>query len=178
MNKPVITEENMLDILHNLYEKSMIGIPGSKNCSAVAEEYLNKHPDNKIAADKFINNQILKCSMSGFITSLGGIITLPVAVPANVVSVLYVQIRMIATLAVMGGYNLNDDAVQTAVYACLVGTSVADTCKSAGIKIANKTTTALLKKLPGTVCAKVNKIVGFKLLTKFGEKKRCFVVHL
>lgn len=108
--------------------------------------------------------------MSGFITNLGGLITLPVAIPANMSSVLYIQIRMIAAIAFMAGYDISNDEVQTLVYACLTGASIAEICKSAGVQIANKATINLVKKIPGTATAKINRIIGFKLITKFGEK--------
>ena len=117
-----------------------------------------------------MDNQVKKCVASGFVTGLGGLITLPVTIPANIASVIYIQMRMIATLAVMGGYDLHDDEVQTLVYLCLVKTSITDVCKSAGVSVANKVTRNLLKKLPGTVLTKINQKVGFRLVTKFGEK--------
>ena len=121
-------------------------------------------------ARELIKQQLLKCSASGFITGFGGLLTLPVTVPANVASVLYVQMRMIAALAAIGGYDVHSDEVQTLVYLCLVGSSLTDVVKSTGIKIANKVTTNMLKKLPGAVLTKINQKVGFRLLTKFGTK--------
>lgn len=170
MTKQLITQEQMMELLDKCYEAAMNGIPGSKSCEELAADYLDKYKDPKTAAKKCIDTQITKCTTSGFITSLGGIITLPVAIPANVASVLYVQIRMIGALAVMGGYGLQNDEVQTMVYLCLVKCSVADICKSAGVQITNKVTVNMLKKLPGTVLTKINQKVGFRLFTKFGEK--------
>ena len=46
---------------------------------------------------------------------------------------------------------------------CLVGSSQTDVVKSTGIKIANKVTTNMLKKLPGAVLTKINQKVGFRL---------------
>lgn len=165
-----ISHEQMMTLLETGYKKAIEGLPGSLNCQQLAEEYLAKYPTKQIAAQKLIENQIAKCTTSGFITGLGGAITLPVAVPANVASVLYVQMRMIAGIAAIGGYDVNSDEVQTLVYVCLAGTSIADICKSTGIKIGNKVTMNLLKKLPATVLTKINHKIGFKLLTKFGEK--------
>lgn len=170
MAKQLITQEQMMELLDKCYSGAINGLPGSKSCEVLATEYLSKYADSKVAAKKFIDNQIAKCTTSGFVTGLGGLITLPVTIPANVASVLYVQMRMIASLAVMGGYNLTDDEVQTLVYLCLVKTSIADVCKSAGVQVANKVTLNLLKKLPGTVLTKINQKVGFRLVTKFGEK--------
>lgn len=167
---PQITEEDMMELLDKSYEGAMNGIPGTKNCYEVAQEYFEKYKDPKTAADKFIDWQVAKCATSGFITSLGGILTLPVAIPANLASVIYIQMRMIGTLAVLGGYDLKDDEVQTLVYICLVNSSVTEICKKTGVTVANKVTLAMLKKLPGTVLTKINQKVGFRLLTKFGEK--------
>lgn len=160
----------MMELLDNCYSKALEGLPGSKSCEELATEYLNKYGNPKTAAKKLIDTQIAKCTTSGFLTSLGGLLTLPVAVPANVASVLYVQMRMIASLAIIGGYDLKDDEVQTLVYLCLVKSSVTDVCKSAGVQITSKVTMNLLKKLPGTVLTKINQKVGFRLVTKFGEK--------
>lgn len=170
MGKQLITHEQMMDVLDKCYNQAIAGIPGSKSCDDLASEYLSKYSDPHIAAKKFIGAQIAKCTTSGFITSLGGLITLPVAIPANIASVLYVQMRMIASLAAIGGQNINSDEVQTLVYVCLAGTSITDICKSAGVQIANKLTVSALKKLPGTVLTKINQAVGFRLVTKFGTK--------
>lgn len=170
MEKQAFSQEQMMDLLDKCYSVAVNGLPGSKSCEKLAEEYLNKYQDRELAAKKMIDVQVAKCTTSGFVTSLGGLITLPVAIPANVASVLYVQIRMIGTLAVMGGYDLNDDEVQTLVYLSLVKSTITDVCKTAGVKITNKVTMNLLRKLPGTVLTKINQKVGFRLVTKFGEK--------
>lgn len=170
MAKEIISQEQMMELLDKCYMGAIQGLPNSKPCQELALEYLNKYGDAKVAAKKMIDSQIAKCTTSGFVTGLGGILTLPVAIPANVASVMYVQMRMIATLAILGGYDLHDDEVQTLAYLCLVKSSVTDICKSAGIQVANKVTLNLLKKLPGTVLTKINQKVGFRLVTKFGEK--------
>ena len=95
---------------------------------------------------------------------------MPVTIPANITSVILVQMRMIATIAYMRGYDLKSDQVQTFVYASLTGTSVADIAKKAGIIIANKMATGVIKKIPGKVLTKINQAVGFRLVTKFGTK--------
>ena len=70
----------------------------------------------------------------------------------------------------MGGYDTNSDQVQTLVYACLAGISIDQIIKQAGIKFGTRFTTAMVKKIPGTVLTKINQKVGFRFLTKFGEK--------
>ena len=166
----IITQEQIMDVMSKCYQAALDGLPGSKSCEELAQEYMDRYKASTIAAKELIKQQLLKCSVSGFITGFGGLLTLPVTVPANVVSVLYVQMRMIAALAAIGGYDVHSDEVQTLVYLCLVGSSLTDVVKSTGIKIANKVTTNMLKKLPGAVLTKINQKVGFRLLTKFGTK--------
>jgi hypothetical protein len=117
-----------------------------------------------------IKNQIIKCTTSGFLTGFGGIVTLPITLPANIGSVLYVQMRMIACTAYMAGLELNNDQTQTFVYACLAGVAVNELIKQAGIKFGIKLTTSLIKKIPGKVLTKINQKVGFRFITKFGTK--------
>ena len=88
-----------------------------------------------------------------------GIITLPVAIPANISSVWYVQMRMIATLAYIGGYDIHSDQVQTLTYVCLTGSGAADILKTAGINFAEQFSKAAIKKIPGEVCYAINRKV-------------------
>jgi len=43
-----------------------------------------------------------------------------------VTGVLYIQLRMIAAIAFMGGFEIQSDQVQTIAYACLTGSAVSD----------------------------------------------------
>ena len=169
--KKLITQEDVLALLGKLYEKSVDGIPKvSKPIEELAAEYLEKSDDVQKAAKSFNKYQIAKCTTSGFLTSFGGVLTLPVTIPANIGSVLYVQMRMIACLAYMGGYDVNSDQVQTLVYACLAGVSVDQIVKRVAIEFGEKFGKALVDKIPGKTLTAINKKVGFRFLTKWGEK--------
>ena len=104
------------------------------------------------------------------LTGLGGLITLPATITADIGSSMYVQIRMIAAIAVMGGYSLQDDVVKSMVFATLLKVEVGNLLKQVGVKTANRASLQLLKKLPGTVLTKINQKLGFRFLTKFGQK--------
>ena len=166
-----IKSDEVIKILDKLYEQTKNGIAKvSPPVSELADDYLEKNSSVETAAKKFIAFQLAKCTTSGFVTGLGGLITLPVAIPANVSSVMYVQMRMIACLAYMGGFDTNSDQVQTLVYACLAGISVDQILKQTGIKFGNKLAISLVKKIPGEVLTKINQKVGFRFVTKFGTK--------
>ena len=126
--------------------------------------------DRDIAVKTMVTNQIAMCTTSGFLTSLGGLITLPVALPANLATVWYMQIRMIGAIAVMYGFDPFDDSVRTLVYLCLTGTSISKICRDAGVQFGNKLTLTLVKKIPGAMLTKINQAVGFRFLTRAGSK--------
>lgn len=169
--KQLITQEDMVKILDGVYENVLNGLgKASPSVKDFADDYLGKDKEPNIAAKKMINNQIIKCTTSGFITGFGGLITLPITIPANISSVLYVQMRMIACTAYMAGYDLKSDQVQTLVYACLAGVSVSEVVKQTGVKIGVKMATSAIKKIPGKTLTKINQKVGFRFVTKFGEK--------
>ena len=171
MEKQKITQEDIMKLLDSCYEKCLNGIPVvSPSVEDMANDYLKKHETKQKACKAMLKNQITKCTTSGVVTGLGGFITMPVAIPANIGSVIYVQMRMIACTAYMAGYELNSDQTQTFVYACLVGVAVNSLVKQAGIKFGVKFANVVIKKIPGKVLTKINQKVGFRFITKFGSK--------
>lgn len=169
--KQLITQEEVMNLLDTCYEKCLNGLPKvSPSVENMANEYLQKYSTKEEACKAMFRNQVTKCATSGFITGFGGIITMPVAIPANVGSVLYVQMRMIACAAHMAGYDLKCDSTQTFVYACLAGVAVNELIKQAGVKFGIKLANGLIKKIPGKVLTKINQKVGFRFITKFGTK--------
>ena len=171
LKKELLSQEDIMKILDTCYEKTMNGIPKlSSAVEEVAIEYMDKYSTKEEACKAMIKNQIFKCTTSGFLTGFGGAITLPVTLPANITSVLYVQMRMIACVAYISGLDLKDDRTQTFIYACLAGVSVNNLLKHAGIQFGVKLANGLIKKIPGKVLTKINQKVGFRFITKFGTK--------
>lgn len=166
----LISQEKMMSVLDWAYDASINGLPKMGSAEELANDYLNKSNSVESAIDSLVTWQIGKCTTSGFLTGLGGIITLPVAIPANISSVIYVQMRMIAAIAYMTGYDIRDDKVKSLVYMCLCGNAAKDIAKQAGIKIGSKITENMIKQIPGKVLVSINQKVGFRLVTKFGEK--------
>lgn len=169
--KTVIAQEDVMKILDSCYEKCLNGIlKVSPSVEEMANDYLKKYKTKEEACKAMIRNQITKCATSGFITGFGGFITMPVTLPANITSVIYVQMRMIACTSYMAGFDLDSDQTQTLVYACLAGVAVNNVIKQAGIKFGVKFANGLIKKIPGKVLIKINQKVGFRFATKFGTK--------
>lgn len=165
-----INEGNIQKVLDWTYEKVLVGIPGTASVYELSNSYLSKHPTKDKAIDSLIRWQQGKTGVNGFAAGLGGIAVMPVAIPTNLFSVMYVQIRMIAAIAHIRGYDLKDDQVQTFVFACLTGQSAAEVIKQNGIVIAAKIGKVQVSRIPGEVIKQINQKVGFRLVTKAGEK--------
>ncbi len=170
MEQSYLNESKIMQILDWCYDKVINGLPGIETVEELAEKYLNKSSSIEEAIDNFINWQQAKCGTSGFLTGLGGLIVLPVTLPANITSVIYIQMRMIATIAKMKGYDLTDNQVKTLVYVSLTGQAAVEILKQAGIKVGSKMSIVLIKRMPIEIIKEINKKVGFRLITKFGEK--------
>ena len=168
--KTTVTEEQMAEILNTLYIKSVNGIPKvSLPVDDLVADYIKKNPSGEEAAKSLINNSTVKCGTSGFITGFGGFATMIATLPANITSVMYVQLRMCCAIAKMAGYDIHSDQVQTLIYACLTGSAMSDILKQAGIKFGQKFGVAMVKKIPGKTITAINQKVGFRFVTKFGE---------
>lgn len=131
-----LNEHNAINVLDKIYELAVNGKGPICPVEDLAKDYLLGLDPQRIAASNdcelsdaikraiksMQNKQIAKCTASGFVTGFGGLITLPVTIPANISSVLYVQMRMIACTAYMAGYDIHSDQVKT-LRACLVSIS-------------------------------------------------------
>ena len=73
-------------------------------------------------------------------------------------------------IAYINGYDIHSDQVRILAYTCLTGSSATNILKNVGIKIGEKAAVNALKKIPGAILVKINQQVGFRLVTKFGQK--------
>lgn len=159
-----------MQVLEWSYEKAINGVAGLDSASELAQSYMQSDKDRSGQANSLIRWQNTKAGTSGFLSGLGGILTMPVTIPANVASVIFVQMRMIAAIAHIGGHDIRDDRVKALVYACLTGNAAKDILKDIGIVAGTKFTTSAIKKISGETIKIINQKVGFRLVTKFGEK--------
>ena len=152
------------------YKQALSGHGSIDGAIELAESYQGRHGSPRKDANALIRWQTAKAAGLGFVTGIPGLSAMPVALPANATSMLFIQIRMIAALAHLGGYDLNDDRVKTVCFACLCGNVARTILRETGIEIGKKMAVSALRRLPGKTFVEINKKVGFRLLTKFGEK--------
>src|SRR3712207_2697105 len=109
-------------VLRRVLELAIDGygkLPGAK--ASAARQLQRNAGSVDQAIDALIEFHVRLASAQGFVTNLGGAAALPVAVPANLTGVAVVQVRMIAAIAHLRGYDLDDNRVRTALVMCLLG---------------------------------------------------------
>lgn len=164
-----LNESAIMQALDWAYDKSVNGIPGLDSAQEMAADYLKGDDSLVDKVNALIRWQNTKAGTSGFLSGLGGVVLMPVTIPANISSVMYVQVRMIAAIAHMGKHDLKDDRVKALVYTCLCGNAAKDIAKEIGIKIGTKLTQQAIKNISAQTITKINQAVAFRLLTKFGQ---------
>jgi hypothetical protein len=123
------------------------------------------------AVKKVVRNHVVKGAVGGFVTSVGGFVTMPVALPANVVEFYVGATRMVATIATLRGYDVDDPQVRTAVLLTLVGSEADEVLTKAGLTGTGGKVVGLVgQQLPPAALLILNKAIGFRLLRGFGEK--------
>jgi len=137
----------------------------------------------KVAQDHFregksteeIINSIIKWRTAygigtGFVTGVGGIPAMPIAIPAGLVASYALGANTAAAVAHVRGYEINTDQVRTLILLCLMAESAEMILKNIGISVGTKVSRNLLQQISGKVMIEINKRAGFRLITKAGEK--------
>ncbi len=109
------------NVLRQLLEAAINGVgrvPGAKSTAANA---LVKRGAVEPAIDSLVGLHVRMATTQGVITNLGGLWTAPLLLPANIASLAIVQIRLVASVAHLRGYDVDEPRVRTAMALCLLG---------------------------------------------------------
>lgn len=164
-----LTQHTLKQTLDWTYDKAVNGLVGLDSAADLARDYMKQKGSRRDQARNLIRWQSLKAATSGFLTGLGGVITMPVAIPASLTSVMFIQVRMVAALAVMGGHDIHDDRVKALVYICLAGNSATKPVKEVASLIGRALTEQGIGRISSSTINTINQAIGFRLLTKFGQ---------
>ena len=103
-------------------DRAIRGVGPLPPAAAAADEQLREqHGDVDLGVHEVIENHVRYAGAQGFLTNIGGVVTAAVTIPANITGLALVQCRMIAGIAHLRGYDLEDPRVRTAILLCLLG---------------------------------------------------------
>lgn len=121
-----------------LYDKAVCGIAGIESAETLAKRYLDDAKgDVALAARNLIHWESIKAGSSGFLSGIGGVIALPVTLPLNVTSVLFIQTRLVAALACLGRHRLSDERIRALAGLCLCGNAAKALLQDLALQAAN-----------------------------------------
>lgn len=122
-------------------------------------------------AHKILSRKAMKNGLVGAVAGLGGLITLPVSVPADLIFSWRIQASMAFSIAYVYGHTKDTTDLKTDLYLILAGDSAKEALKRFGIEISKSVTKkAVQKYITKDVRLKIWRIIGKKIITKAGEK--------
>lgn len=164
---PAVTSGAVRDVL----ERAIDGIGPIPSAARSADTALRRAGGNiDMAIDSLIKSHIKMAGAQGFVTNLGGLLTMAVTVPANIAAVSLLQCHLSATILHLRGYDLASPSVRDAVLVCLLDDDARKALsKSTGLTMS---AAALATAVPDpAVQAQMGKAVTGQLLAMSGGKQ-------
>lgn len=122
--------KTMMQIYDTLVEGNM---PGMQSASEMGDEWRRKVKGSlRDRVDALIRAQNFKSGAQGFLTSLGGLPFLPATIPANIIALMYLWVRMSAAIAHIGGEDIRSDETKALVFLTLLGGDMPEVDRAGG----------------------------------------------
>jgi hypothetical protein len=157
--------------IQQVLDLGLDGVGPYDSAAEVAERARAATPSADAAIKKVMRRHVAGGSVGGFATGVGGFVTMPVALPANVVEFYVQATRMVGAIATLRGYDVRDPRIRSAILLTLIGSHADDVLAKAGLTTGGGRMAALAsRQLPPSTLFILNKAVGFRLLRGLGEK--------
>jgi uncharacterized protein (DUF697 family) len=101
--------------------RAIDGVQGFPGARETARKHLLASGDTEQAVKAVIEQHVRLAGIGGFVTQVGGVMALPVTLPANVAGLGAIQLRMAAAIAHLRGHDLAAPRVRIAAMATLLG---------------------------------------------------------
>lgn len=127
--------------------------------------------DREAAIRRVVRESVTASGAQGFVTGVGGLVTLPVTLPANLAGSLVINARMVGTIAHLRGYQLSDPHTQAMITLVAAGSSAQSALSAFGVTLGQQAAMQAIKLLPLSVVNQINKKAGFYLVAKYGSQR-------
>lgn len=169
-NEPV-SDNAVSRMVQLLLDVGIDGVGPLKSAREIADDAVRQSRTADAAVAKVARNHVAKGAAGGFVTSVGGFVTMPVALPANVAEFYLLATRMVAAIAHLRGYDIDEPRVRTAILLTLVGSDADEVLAKAGLASGGGKMVHLVSgQLPPAGLLILNKAIAFRLLRGVGEK--------
>lgn len=110
--------------LDPLYDVAIEGLPLLGTPDETASRFLARSGSLEARAESMSATHLALCASTGFVCGLGGFLTLPITLPANVAGVAIIQLHLCASTALLSGLDPRAPEVRSRCVACLTGATV------------------------------------------------------
>ncbi len=115
---PGLTQSFVREALH----RAIVGVGPLPPAAEAAQKQLDEqHGNVDKAIRELIENHVAYASVEGLATNFGGLITAAVVAPASITGLALIQCRLVAGIAHLRGYDLDDPRVHNAILVCILG---------------------------------------------------------
>ena len=115
---PGLTTSFVREALH----RAIAGVGPLPAASKAADAQLREQQgDVEKAVHEVIENHVRYAAAQGFLTNVGGLVTVALTIPTNITGLALVQCRMVAGIAHLRGYDLDDPRVRNAILVSVLG---------------------------------------------------------
>lgn len=157
-------------LVGKLMDFGIDGLGPLDSVAKVVDEAKADKGEGEKAIDSIVRSHIKMGAAGGFVTGVGGLFTMTVSLPANIVGFYVLATRMVGSIAKIRGYDLDKPEVRTAVLLTLVGADSQDLLAKAGVTGGGRLAQVAIQRLPKAAVMVINKGVGFRLATQLGSK--------
>ena len=165
-------QSKALVLVNWITDHAIHGMGPLMSAAKLAEEYRGdpSYTDDATRIKSLIRWESSKSFGTGFVTGLGRLATLPAAIPASLGAGWIVQARLAAAIARIHGHDIEEDRVRTLVLLSLLGNAAKDELKWVGIRLSNQLAAHAIRQISGRLLVEINRRVGFRLISKAGER--------
>lgn len=118
-----------------------------------------------------IRESVAAAGATGFVTGLGGLMTLPVTLPTSALGNLAINALMVGAIAHLRGYEVTDPHTHTVILATVAGSSMQLAVSGTGVEIGKRLAKEAIKAIPAQALKRINARVGFFLIAKYGTQR-------
>lgn len=136
-------------------------------------EHRLRHAEGDVesAIRRIVRETITTTGTAGFVTGVGGFATMALTLPANIAGQAILNARMVAAIAHLRGWDLQDEFVRNAVLITVAGGHPNQVFKQFAVNVSSKVATNAVRKVPIAVIHEINRRAGFMLVAKYGTKR-------
>lgn len=161
-------------VLRRVLVLAVEGVNGFAGAKSAAASALDRHGDVEKAIEALTTQHIALAGAQGILSNLGGFVTMVITAPANLAGLAVVQARMVASIAHLRGYDVDDERVRTAIAMCLVADSLERLLASRGLPH-SPLVVATAPVVDAELGAQISDRIGTELVTRISGKKLALV---